>query len=84
MYDKEALCEKIKSLYPDIGGCGIDVDIAYDESKKAWIVDLKKDDHALKTHLEQEEVNECMAGKHCVSLGLQIAQLKANIERMPE
>ena len=35
MHDKKELCEKIKSIYPDIGECGIDVDVAYDETKKA-------------------------------------------------
>lgn len=30
MHDKKELCEKIKSIYPDIGECGIDVDVEYD------------------------------------------------------
>jgi hypothetical protein len=82
MYNKEELCEKIRGIYPDIGECGIDVDVEYDEGEKAWIVDLKKDNHELKTHLEPAEADQCMEGKQCVSLGLQVAQLKANIERM--
>ena len=82
MHNKKELCEKIKSIYPDIGECGIGVDVEYDETKKAWIVDLKKGEHELKTHLELQEADECMEGKQCVSLGLQIGQLKANIEQM--
>ena len=82
MHDKKELCEKIKSIYPDIGECGIDVDVKYDETKKAWVVDLKKDEHELKTHLDLQEADECMEGKQCVSLGMQIGQLKANIEQM--
>ena len=84
MYDKKELCEKIRGIYPDIGQCGIDVDVEYDDTKKAWIVDLKKGSQALKTHLEPEEADQCMDGKQCVSLGLQVAQLKANIERMSD
>ncbi len=82
MQDKEELCEKIRSIYPEIGECGIDVNLEWDEAKKAWIVDLKKDKHELKTHLEPEDADTCMKGDKCVSLGLQIAQLKANIESM--
>jgi len=82
MQDKKELCEKIRSIYPDIGECGIDVDVEYDEAKKAWIVDLKKGELELKTHLELQEVDDCMEGKQCVSLGLQIAQLRANIEKL--
>ena len=84
MHDKDELCNKIKSIYPDIGECGIDVDVKYDESQKAWVVDLKKDQVELKTFLEPDEANQCMDGKQCVSLGMQIAQLRSNIERMPE
>ncbi|MBW1670714.1 MAG: hypothetical protein JRJ43_03275 [Deltaproteobacteria bacterium] len=82
MHDKTELCDKIKSIYPDIGECGIDVNVEYDETKKAWVVDLKKDEHELKTHLELQEADECMEGKQCVSLGMQIGQLRTNIEKM--
>ncbi len=80
MYDKDELCRKIKDIYPDIGECGIDVKVDYDNEKKAWIVDLKKDRHELKTHLEPEDAETCMQGKQCIGLGLQIAQLKENIK----
>ena len=82
MQDKKELCEKIRSIYPDIGECGIDVDVEYDEAKKAWIVDLKKGELELKTHLELQEVDDCMEGKQCVSLGIQISQLRTNIEKL--
>ena len=80
MRDETELCNKIRSLHPEIGECGIDVSVDWDEAKKAWIVDLTKGNHSLKTHLEPEDADGCMQGKQCVSLGLQIAQLEANIE----
>ena len=80
MYSKEALCQKIKALYPEIGQCGIDVNVDYEEGKKAWAVDLKKGTHHLKTYLEPVDANICMEGKQCVSLGLQVAQLVSNIK----
>ena len=80
MYDKEELCRKITELYPDIGECGIDIDASFDKENKVWIIDLKKDEHELKHHLEIPDADDCMAGKQCVSLGLEIAQLRKNIE----
>jgi len=80
MHNKNELCEKIRSLYPDIGACGMDVMVDYDAAKKAWIVDLKKGNHKLKTHLEPEDADVCMAGKQCIGLGIQIAQLRSNID----
>ena len=80
MHDKAELCEKIRSLHPEIGECGLDLDVDWNDEKNTWVVDLKKDKHELKTHLEPEDTDGCMDGKQCVSLGIQIAQLKANIE----
>ena len=82
MYDKNELCEKIRELYPDIGECGIDVDVDYDEDQKSWTVNLKKDHIQLKHFLEDQDAESCMDGKQCVSLGLEIAQLKDNIAKI--
>lgn len=79
MYSKEELCDKIVELYPDVGQCGIGVTVEYDQDKKAWVVDLKKDNHELKHYLEIPDADLCIEGKQCVSLGLEIAQLKKNI-----
>ncbi len=84
MIDKQQLCDKIIELYPDIGACGIDVDVTYDENKKSWVVDLKKDQFELKTYLEDGDADKCMLGQQCVSLGIEVAQLRANIERLKE
>jgi hypothetical protein len=83
MIDKNELCEKIRSIYPDIGECGIDVKVEYDEGQKTWFVDLKKNKHELRTYLELGDAEKCLEGIQCISLGIEIAQLRGNIERMP-
>ena len=60
MYTKETLCEKICELYPEIGTCGIDIIVEHDQEKKIWVVDLKKDNHELKHHLEMPDDDACM------------------------
>jgi hypothetical protein len=80
MYNKEKLCSKITELYPDIGECGINVAAEFDKKKNVWIVDLKRDEHELQHHLEIPDADACMEGKQCASLGLEIAQLRKNIE----
>lgn len=79
MYSKEELCKKIIKLYPDIGKCDIDITVEYDAKKDIWLIDLKKDNHELRHHLDLSEANACMEKRQCVSLGLEIAQLKKNI-----
>ncbi len=83
MIDKNILCEKIREIYPDIGTCGIDIEVAYDKTQERWVVDLKKDQQHLKTYLEQGDAEFCLAGRQCVGLGIEIAQLRANLERRP-
>jgi hypothetical protein len=80
MYTKDQLCRKITEIYPEIGECGIDLDVHFDADKNVWIVDLVKGSHELKHHLEIPDADDCMEGKQCISLGLEVAQLKKNIE----
>lgn len=82
MYSDQELCKKIIEMYPEVGECGINVSVQHDDKEKVWVVDLKKGDHELKHHLEYPDADNCMEGKQCVSLGLEIAQLKKHIEGM--
>ena len=69
MYSPEELCSKIETIFPEIGACGINLDVAFDADKNAWVVDLKKDNHELKHFLEQPDADACIEGKQCVALG---------------
>lgn len=82
MIDKDELCHKIRDIYPEIGECGIDIDVEFDETNKQWVVDLKKGSHRMKTFLEEGDAEYCLKGRQCVSLGLEISQLRDTIERM--
>ena len=81
--DKNLLCKKIQEIYPDIGECGIDISVNFDDEQKRWTVNLKKGDHELKTYLEQGDAEKCINGVQCVNLGIEVAQLKDSIQRMP-
>ncbi len=83
MIDKEELCKQIRMIYPDVGACGIDIDADYDSGKLRWTVTLKKDHKVLKTYLEPGDAELCMLGRQCLSLAVEINQLKDSIERMP-
>ena len=84
MLDKKALCEKIQSIYPDIGECGIDIEVDYDSQRHRQTVLLKKNELELTTFLESGDAEKCMEGIQCVSLAIEINQLKDSIDRMPK
>jgi len=70
------------AIYPDIGQCEIDVNVFYHEDQKAWVVHLDRDGKKLETYLEDEEINACMDGKQCVSLGVHVSELSQNIKKI--
>ncbi len=77
--DPKKLCQKIEKIYPDIGACGINVNVEWDEEAESWAVVLEKDGKVLKTHLEPEDIEACERGEKCVAIGLQLGELKKNI-----
>ena len=82
MHDTNELCEKIKTIYPEIGECGGDVEVEYNPDKEAYTVDLKRGEKSLRTYLEPEDANTCMEGERCVSLGVQVSQLVNRIDEI--
>lgn len=75
MIDETLLREKITCIYPEIVVCGIDIDVVFNKKKDVWVVDLKKDEKVLRTHLEIRDAEKCMEGGKSGSLGSRVAQL---------
>lgn len=82
MYQKNQICKKITTLFPDIGECGIDIKVDFDKKNKAWAVRLKKNNRELKTFLETQDTNVCMEDRHCIGFGWQVYQLEDNIRQL--
>ena len=76
MFDKQEVCQKIVEIYPVIGSCETDVEAFYSKEDGSWMVELKKGEHSLLHHLDEHDIKDCMDGKQCFSLGIDIAQLK--------
>ncbi|CAB5173179.1 hypothetical protein D3OALGA1CA_5882 [Olavius algarvensis associated proteobacterium Delta 3] len=76
MIDTKTLCEKIITIYPEIGECGIEVRVEYDEAEEFVVVYLEKAHYTVKHFLPKEDAEACLKGKQCVALGLEIAQFK--------
>ena len=77
---KEELAARLREIYPEINGHGIDLALEFDHEKDAWVVTFTKGAHRLRTHLEKKDADACMEGVQCVYLGVQIAQLMKNFE----
>ena len=80
-YTQVALEDKILEMYPEVRQHGISLGLRFDEDKNAWVIKFKKDHHELETLLEKQDADECMDGKKCVHLGVQLGDLIDNFER---
>jgi len=79
-YTMIALKDKIMEMYQEIEKHAISVGIKFSEEKNAYIVNFKKGQHELTTHLEKKDADECMNGIKCVYLGVQVGQFIKNFE----
>lgn len=79
-FSKERLEEKLMEMYPEIREHRIDLLMDFDENKGAWVITLRKGEHALSTFLEARDADACMEGDRCVYLGLHIGQFVENFE----
>jgi hypothetical protein len=76
------LCEKIKALHPEIGECGIDIKITWNEGKKIWDMIFKKKGHVLTSHMSPEEARVCMEGRKSMALDTRIANLQSTLAKV--
>lgn len=80
-YTKVALLEKILGIYPEIQRHGISVSVDFDDDKEVWAVVFQKDGHELTSILDKSDVDECIAGRKCVHLGVKIGEFVDNFQR---
>jgi len=79
-YTVVALKEKILEIYPEIVRHAISLTLDFNRELNTYDVKLKKDSHALETHLEKKDADECMDGVKCVHLGVQVGEFVKNFE----
>lgn len=75
------LTRTIKSVFPDIAECDIEVKVLYKKEEKTWMVALEKDDLQQSVDLGPEEVEECRQGKKCFGLVIPLQKLIINSEK---
>lgn len=82
MFFGNEICNKIRSINPDIGECGIHLNVDFDDRNDAWSVKLRQGNRSLTTFVETEDASECINKDFCLGLEFQIVQLKDNIKNM--
>ncbi|MFA5111387.1 MAG: hypothetical protein WC443_08290, partial [Desulfobaccales bacterium] len=71
---------KIRDFHPEIDRNGVNLTVGWDEADQRYILKLGKAGEEVGTFLTQKDADECLAGKKCVNLAVQVTQLLAELE----
>jgi len=71
---------KIREFHPEIDRNNIDLSVFWDEAGKRYGLKLSKSGESVGSYLDQKDADECLAGKKCVNLAVQVTQLMAELE----
>ena len=73
---------KINKMYPKIDEHGVASTVTFDQEKKTYVLELKKDAHHLSTYIDESDADKCMDGVECIHLGVQIGQFLENFKKV--
>ena len=76
----ERVAEKIREFHPEIERNNVDLSVIWDESGKRYALKLGKSGLAVGAYLDQKDADDCLEGKKCVNLAVQVTQLLAELE----
>jgi len=79
-YTLLGLKNKIEEFHPEIVKHGIILNVSFSEEKKAYMLKLAKGRDELVTYLEKKDADDCMDGRKCVNLAVQLGQFLADFE----
>ena len=75
-----AVIGKIREFHPEIDQKNIDLSVSWDEAGKRYALKLSKSGETVGAYLDQKDADECLGGKKCVNLAVQVTQLIAELE----
>jgi hypothetical protein len=75
-----AVIAKIREFHPEIERNNIDLSVSWDEAGKRYALKLSKSGESVGSYLDQKDADECLAGKKCLNLAVQVTQLIAELE----
>ncbi len=79
-YTVEGLKDQIFELHPEIVQHALNLSVSFDTGKNAYVLKFSRGGRELNTFLDKSDADECIQGKKCIHLGVQIAQFLEDFE----
>jgi hypothetical protein len=81
-YTVGRLKDMIFEIHPEIVQHALNLSVTFDEAKNAFVLKFSRGGRELITYLNKEDADECMEGKKCIHLGVQIGEFLADFEEI--
>ncbi len=76
----EGLKDMIFELHPEIVQHALNLSVTFDEAKNAFVLKFSRGGRELITYLDEQDASECIEGKKCIHLGVQVAEFLTDFE----
>ncbi len=78
-YGTDNLKAKIREFQPEIDQKGMDLSVTWDAAGKRFALMLSQAGQQVGAYLDKKDADECLAGKKCLNLAVQVTQLIAEL-----
>jgi hypothetical protein len=78
-YSTDNLKDKIRQFHPEVDQKGMNLKVTWDEAGKRFALTLSQAGQEVGAYLDQQDADDCMAGKKCLNLAVQVTQLIAEL-----
>lgn len=80
IYPIEGLKDMIFELHPEIVQHALNLAVTFDEAKNAFVMKFSRGGRELISYLDKQDADECIEGKKCIHLGVQVAEFLTDFE----
>jgi hypothetical protein len=70
----------IHRFHPEIEQNNLDLSVTYEKAEDRYLIKLSKSRETVGAHLAEKDADECLEGKKCVNLAVQVTQMIAELE----
>ncbi len=78
-YSTDDLQAKIREFHPEIAQKGMSLNVTWDAPGKRFALALSQAGQEVGAYLDKQDADECLAGKKCLNLAVQVTQLIAEL-----
>jgi hypothetical protein len=78
-YSTDNLKDKIRQFHPEVDQKGMKLQVTWDEAAKRFALALSQAGQEVGAYLDKQDADDCMAGKKCLNLAVQVTQLIAEL-----